>query len=148
MCSFRSRHVILITTLHALFATTLASRLCGPGVLPGIKSPTRNATIVQPSDDGVFHGNNITFIYCSGEYYKTRSIDISVTLSLPDSPNRGQLLIKSVQPDNTDAEPGWYSYRGNATVIFSNSAVSMGKRTFSVFETVTGKLPVSTYFSH
>jgi hypothetical protein len=98
----------------------------------GIQQPTAGTSIPLSQNS---NGVNVTVIYCSGQYFKTRSLDLSVGLSQPGSPS-GELLAKGVQPDNKDAQGGFYSYRFDVTILPNSGS---GERTLNVFETATGK---------
>ena len=84
--------------------------LCGYGT-QGIKQPAANSTIQQNEDSTTFE-----VVYCSGQYFKTSSIDGSVLLHYPGRADSGQLLVTSQAPDNQDAPSGYYSYRFNVTI--------------------------------
>ena len=118
--------------------TTASSPLCTPEA-QGIIQPTNGATITQVND-GNYDSTIVEIIYCSGQYFKTSSIDASVFLTFPDSPNSGELLAKDVEPDNKDASAGFYSYRFNVTIAPSNGDYPTGLRSLSVYETTTGEL--------
>lgn len=117
--------------------TTAASPLCTPEA-QGIIQPVDGATITQV-DDGNYDSTTVEIVYCSGQYFKTRSIDASVFLTFPDSPNSGELLAKDIEPDNKDASAGFYSYRFNVTIAPSDGSYPTGVRSLSVYETTTGE---------
>ena len=122
MVSLRS--LLLVASAALLPATVLASPLhfaeairrqddgylCGYGT-QGLKKPADNDTIYQQEDSTTFE-----VVYCSGQYFKTSTIDASVWLSFPDSFQSGELLTKDQKPDNKDAPAGYYSYRFNVTI--------------------------------
>ena len=119
MVSIRSILLAGAALLTAASATPIISEpivkrqsddICGYGT-QGIKQPTANSTIQQNEDSTTFE-----VVYCSGQYFKTSSLDISAFLHFPDSPNSGQLLVRNQQPDNQDAPAGYYSYRFNITI--------------------------------
>jgi hypothetical protein len=90
-------------------------------------------------DDGNYGPTYVEVIYCSGQYFKTSSIDASVWLTFPDSPDSGELLVKDEKPDNKDASAGFYSYRFNVSIAPEDGDYATGVRTLSVYETTTGK---------
>ena len=104
----------------------------------GIIQPVDGATITQVND-GNYDSTTVEIVYCSGQYFKTRSIDASVFLTFPDSPNSGELLAKDIEPDNKDASAGFYSYRFNVTIAPSDGSYPTGVRSLSVYETTTGE---------
>jgi len=103
----------------------------------GLYSPTEGAVLAQNVTD--YGCNNVTVLYCSGQYYKTRSIDTSVWLSSPGGTS-GQLLAQDVTPDDADAAAGYSSYRYNVTICPLDGDYKTGSYVFSVYETETGEL--------
>ncbi|KAI4147374.1 MAG: hypothetical protein LQ340_005588 [Diploschistes diacapsis] len=141
MVSFCSILLASAALLTAAFASPIlsepilaprATTLCGEGS-QGIKKPARNTTIQQQED-----GTTFEVIYCSGQYFKTSSIDGSVWLHNPSSTKSGQLLVKDRTPDNKDAPAGFYSYRFNITIYPQDGDYLSGKQVLSVYETATG----------
>lgn len=137
----------------ALFGTLAASAPTTSGALrrdtttdpfcyqksPGIYEPTEGAIISQSITD--YTCNNISILYCSGQYDKTRSIDTSVWLSQSSTgTGSGELLAKDVTPDDQDASAGFSSYRYNVSVCPSDGDYMTGPYILSVYETETGKL--------
>ena len=120
----------------ALVTQRQSSTVCGPGKV-GIAEPANNAKIVQIKD-GNFSPTNVTIVYCSGQYFKTRTIDASALLTSPGATS-GELLVKDVKPDNQDAPAGYYSYRFNATIYPEDGNYLTGKRTLTIYETTTGE---------
>jgi len=108
---------------------------------PGIYSPAEGAVITQ--DTSSYGCTNVTILYCSGQYFKTSSIDTSVGLSqiYAGGPGitSGQLLAKNVKPDNADAQAGYSSYRYNVTICPGGGDYLKGAYELSVLETETGK---------
>lgn len=117
--------------------TKTASPLCTPEA-QGIVKPKNGAKITQ-IDDGNYDSTYVTLVYCSGQYFKTSSIDASVWLTSPGSPNSGELLLKDIKPDNKDSSAGFYSYRFNITIAPEDGNYATGVRTLSVYETTTGE---------
>lgn len=107
------------------------------GQSPGIYEPADGSTINQVMDDD-YDCTTVEFLYCSGQYDKTRSIDTSIWLSASGAAS-GQLLAKDVQPDNDDAAAGFYSYRYNVTICPEDGNYMTGSQTLSVYETETGR---------
>ncbi|GAB7342347.1 hypothetical protein MBLNU457_g0569t1 [Dothideomycetes sp. NU457] len=107
---------------------------------PGIYSPASGAIITQ--NTSTYDCTNITILYCSGQYFKTSSIDTSVGLSqiYAGGPGiaSGQLLAKDVKPDNADAQAGYASYRYNVTLCPGGGDYLEGEYALSVYETETG----------
>ena len=110
------------------------------GKAAGLYSPTEGAVLTQYITD--YACNNFTVLYCSGQYFKTSSIDTSVWLSSAGNDN-GMLLAKDVAPDNQDAQAGFYSYRYNVTICPISGEYMTGPYVFSVYETQTGEEHVS-----
>lgn len=112
---------------------------------PGIYSPASGAIITQSTT--AYSCTNITVLYCSGQYFKTSSIDTSVALSqiYAGGPGitSGQLLAKDVRPDNADASAGVYSYRYNVTICPGGGDYLKGEYALSVYETETGECDAS-----
>jgi len=108
---------------------------------PGIYSPTEGAILTQDTSD--YNCNNFTILYCSGQYFKTSSLDTSVGLSPSYNGvvdiNSGELLAKGVKPDDRDAQAGFSSYRYNVTICPVQGEYMTGPYALSVFETETGK---------
>ena len=117
--------------------TTAKSPLCTPEA-QGIVKPKNGAKITQVND-GNYDSTYVEVIYCSGQYFKTSSVDASVWLTSPGSPNSGGLLLKDVKPDNKDSSAGFYSYRFNVTIAPEDGDYATGVRTLSVYETTTGE---------
>ena len=92
------------------------------------------------SDTVSYTGTNVSILYCSGQYFKTSSIDLSVWLSSADNGvTGGELLAKDVKPDNRDAAPGFYSYGLNVTILPVDGMYMTGPYVISVYETMTGE---------
>jgi hypothetical protein len=118
--------------------STAAAPLCTPEH-QGIIQPASGATITQVKNDNG-DGTTVQIVYCSGQYFKTSSIDASVFLTAPDSPDSGELLAKDVKPDNQDASAGFYSYRFNVTISPADGDYQTGPYVLSIYETETGEL--------
>lgn len=116
--------------------TSAAAPLCTPEA-QGIVQPANGATVTQTQDSN-YDGTIVEIVYCSGQYFKTSTIDASVLLTLPGSPDSGQLLAKDVAPDNLDALAGFYSYRFNVTIAPISGTYPTGPYTLSIYETTTG----------
>ncbi|MCJ1331200.1 hypothetical protein MMC10_007888 [Thelotrema lepadinum] len=131
--------VALLTTASAIpiigepIVKRQDDKLCGYETGQAIVEPAANSTIQQNEDSTTFE-----VIYCSGQYFKTYSIDASVFLHFPDSPNSGQLLVNNQQPDNLDTDAGFYSYRFNITIYPEDGDYLSGQQTLSVYEAASG----------
>jgi hypothetical protein len=125
------------TTASTTTTTTASTPLCSPEA-QGIVKPTPG-TIITQTNDGNYGPTYFEVIYCSGQYFKTSSIDGSVLLAVPEAPDNGQLLIKDQAPDNLDAYAGFYSYRFNASISPSDGDYLTGEQTLSIYETTTGE---------
>lgn len=108
---------------------------------PGIYSPAPDAVITQSTSN--YACTNVTILYCSGQYFKTSSLDTSVGLSqlYAGGPGiaSGQLLAKNVKPDDADAQAGFASYRYNVTICPGGGDYLTGDYALSVYETETGE---------
>jgi hypothetical protein len=130
----------LLTTFAAL--ATAADPFCFQKSA-GIYSPTNGQTLSQkPNDSGC---NNFEILYCSGQYFKSRSVDASAWLSSAayrsgnDPITAGVLLTKGVYPDNKDAESGYSSYRFNVSICAGDGGYRTGPYVLSVYETYSGQ---------
>lgn len=94
--------------------------------------------IVQPADGFDITSPTFTVIYCSGEYFKTSTIDASAWLTSPGA-SGGMLLVKDIAPNNEDAPAGYYSYRFNVTIPVIDGNYPSGAWTLSVYETTNGE---------
>jgi hypothetical protein len=144
----------LLTTSFALLTTVCALPSFSSGVVER-QSDTAcgtatNVGILEPKDGTNFSFDssgpaNISILYCSGQYFKTSTIDASVwlaprtaySLSAPNSAY-GQLMVKNAEPDNQDVPAGYYSYRLNATVYPGSQSFMDGDLVLSVYEQTTG----------
>jgi len=142
---FLASSLLFLTSLvfvQAAPATTTTTTAAGPLCTPeaqGIVVPADGATITQ-INDGNYDSTTFEVVYCSGQYFKTSTIDASVLLTFPDSPDSDELLIKDQKPDNQDADAGFYSYRFNVTISPEDGDYPTGEHTLSVYETTTGEL--------
>lgn len=118
------------TTLSKPVVSRQSDTVCGTA---------QHVGIVQPANGAVITTSNIPIVYCSGQYFKTSSIDASALLSLPGQFDSGELLVKDIKPDNQDVPAGYYSYRFNATIPEEDGDWPSGQWTLSIYETATGK---------
>jgi hypothetical protein len=128
---------VCASLVQAAPAAPAATPLCQPEH-QGIIQPASGATITQIKDSNS-DGTTVEIVYCSGQYFKTSTIDASVLFTSPDSINGGVLLAKDVKPDNKDAAAGFYSYRFNVTISPEDGDYFTGPRTLNIYETTTGK---------
>ena len=141
----------VLATAATLFSTTFAAPtisrrddyLCGYGT-EGIKLPTANTTIYQTADDDL-SCTSVEIVYCSGQYFKTSSLDATVWLS-PPGQQSGEILAKNVAPDDSDAPAGYYSYRFNVSICPTSGSYMTGQKTLAVYETATGYYNEYNYF--
>lgn len=109
----------------------------------GLHEPANNSVITQHND-----GNCTTFevLYCSAQYFKTRSLSVDVLLS-GSGPETfsNQILVKDATPNNPDS--GYYGYLLNATICPFNGDYLTGNYVVTIFEAATGEfMPASTSF--
>ncbi|KAG9231603.1 hypothetical protein BJ875DRAFT_469040 [Amylocarpus encephaloides] len=117
--------------------TSTPTPICSPQSSLRVVSPTQGSTITQLKTTSL-DPTNIEIIYCSGQYFKTRTVDISVWLTRPEHINGGVLLAKGVHPDNKDAQAGFSSYRFNVTIAPWGGSYGTGERVLRFYETTTG----------
>lgn len=151
-------HFPLLTVLSTLVATALTAppvpafssslsrrqddSLCGTATRVGIIQPANDDsfTFSESADSGT-----IEVVYCSGQYFKTSSLDASVWLSSRNPSTNGnerdygQLMIHNQEPDNQDSAAGYYSYRMNVTLYPGTTGFQDGDLRLSVYEQYRGK---------
>ncbi|KAF2860899.1 hypothetical protein K470DRAFT_257447 [Piedraia hortae CBS 480.64] len=150
----------LLTFLACYATATLASPItprqanattpfCS-GKSSGLYKPAEGAILSQYISDS--ECNNFEILYCSGQYFKTSSLDLSVWLSprFSSSPYQamrsGQLLAKNVKPDDKDSAAGYYSYRFNVSICPIEGEYRTGPYILSAYETYSGQ-PALPYVS-
>ena len=142
--------LVLGTLAHADPALTLVRRadpVCGDGnslPAPGIRQPANGSTITwTAAEQANFEGHAIEIVYCSGEYFKTRSVNATVLLGRTTTPAGGigptGEILGSATPTGGAAPGGFYGYVFNVTVWPSNGDFRTGQYDLSVFEWATGE---------
>ncbi|KAK3081211.1 hypothetical protein LTS18_009044 [Coniosporium uncinatum] len=119
--------------------TTTPTYLCNYGDF-GLKRPVPNQVIVQ-SVSTSYQGTDIELLYCSSEYFKTRSLGVSVGLARPESwSSAGEIIALDYKPSDGQgvAQPGYYGYLFNVTVYPISGSYPVGLRRLSVFEVASG----------
>lgn len=129
---FSAATTALVALLAAATLVQARPTECGPSDF-GLWEPTPNQTITQYNN---LSCTDFKVFYCSGQYYKTRSISIDVLLSSGDVTNGGQILVKDAEPNNGAA--GYYGYSLNATICPSSGNYLTGPYVLSIFESETG----------
>ncbi|KAF1991423.1 hypothetical protein K402DRAFT_450359 [Aulographum hederae CBS 113979] len=115
------------------------SYLCAYGDF-GFKSPAPNTTITQ-LDDGTYSGTSFEILFCSNQYFKTRSVGLTVGLSSVGRVDKGGMVLAlDYRPsgDGKVAGAGFYGYLFNVTIYPISGSYISGKRTLSGFEVATG----------
>ncbi|KAF2723495.1 hypothetical protein K431DRAFT_301746 [Polychaeton citri CBS 116435] len=105
----------------------------------GLKKP-EVGTVITQIDDGNYDGTTFEVLYCSSQYFKTRSISATIGLGWPDSyTSGGQILgTPGLSPTDDAADAGYYGYRVNVTVYPLSGNYLQGEQTLSVFEVASG----------
>jgi len=108
---------------------------------PGLKLPLPSQLIPQ-SVSSSSRGTAIEILYCSSQYFKTRSLSLSVGLSRPDTwSDAGEIIALDYKPSDVQgvAQPGFYGYWFNVTVYPVGGVWPVGVRRLSVFEVASGE---------
>jgi len=114
-----------------------ATPACAPG-RQALLLPKAGSTIDQ-YNDGNYDCTMFEVLYCSGQYFKTRSINVDLLLSFPGQTS-GQLLEIGQTPTSGTAPAGYYGYRFNATICPEDGDYITGQRTLTIYETASGTM--------
>ena len=106
---------------------------CGRQASGSILSPANGTTIVYTAEAS--EGYSLPIIYCSGEYFKTSSINVTAILTTGDAstPLRTGEILGSAEPSDGAAAPGYYGYVFNVAIYSTDGPHQLG-----IFEWSTG----------
>jgi len=141
-----TRLAAMVTAMAAALATAtplqsasiIESRqaaTCGSR-LQALLLPVAGSTIDQ-INDGTYGCTTFEVLYCSGQYFKTRSINVDLLLSNPGE-SSGQILALGQTPTPGAARAGYFGYHFNATICPADGDYITGERVLSIYETTSG----------
>ena len=119
-------------TIAKVYSIRDSDTPCGYEPTPGIRKPIDGMTFPYTSDDT--DGINIEIIYCSSDYFKTSSINVTVLLS---TESYSGMIIGFAEPNSDAAPDGFFGYIFNVTVYPSDFDLT-GSQKLSIFEFETG----------
>ena len=140
---------IIFATGAALLATTASAAatvakshfirdsdtICGTEPVPGIRQPANGTTITYTTEEQEnLDGATFEIIYCSGDYDKTASLNVTALLGTTSS----GLILGSARPNSDAAPAGFYGYIFNVTVYPEDGDYITGPQQLSIFEVETG----------
>ena len=138
--------IVLAALAHASPTPTPVRRadsVCGTQPAPGIRQPANGTKITwTAAEQANSDGHAIEIVYCSGEYFKTSSVNVTVLLGAAGTGSgagtSGQIL-GSATPTGGAASSGYYGYVFNMTVEPASGNFFTGPYQLSVFEWATGE---------
>lgn len=118
---------------------------CGSEPVPGFLKPTNGTTITYTAEEQEnYDGATFEIIYCSGQYYKTSSLNVKVLLG----PTSGGEVLGSADPTVGAADDGFYGYIFNVTVYPEDGDYLTGPQQLSIFEYESGYYNAYNYELH
>ena len=114
-----------------VMSTRRADTSCGPLPdlpTPGIRKPANDTTFTYPSEEvDRFRRINIKIIYCSGEYFKTSSLNATALLRDGGGLGSGSggMVLGWATPRDDAADGSYYGYIFNVTIGPLNGLLSI-----------------------
>ena len=114
-------------------AVKRVENICGTMPAPGIRKPAEGDTIIYTAEQQKNYDPAIfEVIYCSGDYFKTASLN--ATALLGDSTSTGMIIGSASNPTPGVASAGYYGYVFNVSVGPISGNYITGSKKLSVFE--------------